>query len=193
MDSRFQIALIAMLAGVSYGMIFSYVPIQVQAFKTAIKNSTSIINCANCDFRGVQDLAGVQAPKAHLPGANFQACIPSAANKNNNLMVCKAGQVSNLAGINLAGANMFSVCLDGAILENANLTGVDLSNSSIINASLKHAKVANMVTTNSTFCNSIMPDGKICDDKQSSWTGQGITIQCACTGKEAPVRVSKGS
>jgi len=164
-----------------YQMTLGYVPVQVKAFKDSLQDSTKIANCANCDFRGVQDFAGIDAHGAHLPGVTFQPC--ETFDENEELgMVCTENQVSNLLGINLANANMFSSCLDGAILIDADLTGLDLSSSSVRNANLKGAKVKGMITTNSTFCDSIMPDGAICTD---TWTGQGITVICRCFEPDA--------
>lgn len=160
--------------------LFGYVPSQVQAFKKAIQNSTKVTNCANCDFRGVQGLAGVDAHGAHMPGATFQPCLISSANKG-SAMICIQNQVADLTGINLANVNLFSACLDWAILENADLSGADLSNTSVQDANLKGATVKGMITANSTFCNSVMPDGKICTE---SWTGQGITIACNCAEQD---------
>ena len=175
------IKLVFMVVFIScYQMTLGYVPVQVKAFKKSLQDSTKIADCANCDFRGVQDLAGVDAHGAHLPGVIFQPCI--ADDENEELgMICTENQVSNLLGINLANANMFSSCLDHVILTNADLTGVDLSNSSVQNANLKGAKVKGMITTNSTFCDSVMPDGAICTE---TWTGQGITVVCRCFEKD---------
>jgi len=161
-------------------IVFGEAPAQVAAFKQSIEIGMAIPNCANCDFRGTQELMGLDAHGAHLPGAIFQACVPSDANKN-TMMICVPGQPANLTGINLANANLFSSCLDGAILDKADLTNVELSNSSAQSASLKDAKVAGIITTNSTFCNAIMPDGAICTD---SWIGQGVTIDCKCTDQD---------
>lgn len=184
------IKIVTVLALISYQQtIFGYVPIQVQLFKKAIASSTEVTNCANCDFRGVQDLVGVDAHGAFMPGATFQPCLPNDQNKN-SVMVCTANQMANLTGINLAHVNLFSSCLDWAILENAILTGADLTNSSVQYANLKNAKVDKMITTNATFCNSTMPDGAICTD---SWTGQGITIQCNCTEQDAAANSSSST
>ena len=161
-------------------IVFCEAPAQVAAFKQSIQMGVAIPNCANCDFRGTQELVGVDAHGAHLPGAIFQACVPSDANKN-TMMICVPGQPANLTGINLANANLFSSCLDGAILDKADLTNVELSNSSAQSVSLKDAKVTGIITTNSTFCNAIMPDGAICTD---SWTGQGVTIDCKCIDQD---------
>jgi hypothetical protein len=161
-------------------------PSQVASFKKALQSNTQIANCANCDFRGTQDLAGVDAHGASLPGVTFQACIPNDSNKN-SMMVCVPGQAANLTGINLANANLFSSCLDGAILDNADLSNADVSNSSAQYVSLKNAKVKGVITTNSTFCNAVMPDGAICTD---TWTGQGVTIACNCTAQDAASRAS---
>jgi uncharacterized protein YjbI with pentapeptide repeats len=161
-------------------IVFGEVPAQVTAFKQAIQFGVKIPNCANCDFRGTQDLAGIDAHGAHLPGVNFQSCVPSDTNKK-TMMICIPDRAANLTGINLANANLFSSCLDGAILDNADLTNVELSNSSARFASLKGAKISGIVTENSTFCNAIMPDGAVCSD---SWTGQGVTIDCKCTDQD---------
>ncbi|MDP3788730.1 MAG: pentapeptide repeat-containing protein [Candidatus Chromulinivorax sp.] len=161
-------------------MLLSEMPHQVEAFKESIQNGTKIPNCANCDFRGTQDLAGVDAHGAHLPGVTFQPCVPNDQNQN-SMMLCVTGQGANLTGINLADANLFSSCLDGAMADNADFSKADVSNSSLRYVSLKNAKVSGIITTNSTFCNAIMPDGKICTD---TWTGQGVTIACNCTAQD---------
>ena len=109
-------------------IVFGEAPAQVAAFKQSIQIGVTIPNCANCDFRGTQDLTGIDAHGAHLPGVIFQPCIPSDANKN-TMMICIPDQAANLTGINLAGANLFSSCLDNAILDKADLTNVELSNS----------------------------------------------------------------
>ncbi len=182
----------AVLAFVLYQQIvFGEVPAQVAAFKQAIAIGVKIPNCANCDFRGTQDLAGIDARGAHLPGVNFQPCLPTDVNKK-TMMICIPNQEANLTGINLANANLFSSCLDGAILDNADLTNVELSNSSAQFVSMKGAKVSGIVTENSTFCNAIMPDGAVCRD---SWTGQGVTIDCKCTDqdKASPAEAKKRS
>ncbi|MBV8660530.1 MAG: pentapeptide repeat-containing protein [Candidatus Dependentiae bacterium] len=181
-DSVMRIKIVAVLACMLYQQsIFGYVPIQVQSFKKAIRSNTQVANCANCDFRGVQDLAGVDAHGAYMPGVTFQPCLPNVQNKN-SIMVCTANQMANLTGINLAHVNLYSSCLDWAILKNAILTGADLTNSSVQYAHLENAKVNGIITTNATFCNSVMPDGTICTD---SWTGQGVTIQCNCAKQDA--------
>lgn len=157
--------------------IFGYVPTQVQAFKKSIQSSTNVTNCSNCDFRGVQELAGVDAHGAHMPGVTFQPCLPTKENKN-SAMICIANQVANLTGINLANVNLFASCLDWANLENADLSGADCSNSSVQDANLKNAQVKDIITTNAIFCDSVMPDGQVCKD---TWTGQGVTIACNCS------------
>ena len=172
---------VAVLALVLYPQIFlGEVPAQVAAFKKSIELGVKIPNCANCDFRGTQNLAGIDAHNAHLPGVNFQPCVPTDTNKN-TMMICVPDQPANLISINLANANLFSSCLDGAVLDNADLTNLEFSNSSARFASLKGAKVSGIVTENSTFCNAIMPDGALCKD---SWTGQGVTIDCKCSDQD---------
>ena len=163
--------------------LFGYVPTQVRAFKNAVQSNKQGINCASCDFRGVQEFAGLDAHGVYMPGASFQPCYPNAVNQTTP-MICIADQVANMTGINLANANLFSVCLDAAILDNADLSGADLTNASAAFASFKGAKVAGIITTNATFCNAVMPDGAICTE---SWTGQGVTIQCNCTGLEPAI------
>lgn len=162
------------------GPLFGENTVQVAAFKDLLEKGDQIANCANCDFRGTQELAGVDAHGAHLPGVTLQPCVPSDVNEK-TLTVCVPGQVANLTKINLANANMFSSCLDEAILDNADLTNVDLSNSSVRFASLKDAKVTGIITENSTFCNTIMPDGTRCIE---TWTGQGVTIACNCSDQD---------
>ncbi len=161
-------------------ILVAEMPNQVAAFKQAAQSGKQTPNCANCDFRGTQDLAGVDAHGAHLPGVTFQPCVPSDQNKS-SMMVCIPGQGANLTGINLTDANLFSSCLDGAMADSANFSKADLSNSSLRYISLKNAKIAGAVTTNTTFCNAIMPDGAICTD---TWTGQGVTIACNCTTQD---------
>ena len=173
--------LFAVVAICCVDQIFSYAPNQVQAFKKSIQNSTKITNCAGCDFRGVQELAGVDAHGVFMPGATFQPCLPSSSNENLGT-VCVLNEVSDLTGINLANANLSSTCFDWALLDKADLSGVDFSNSSVQNARLKDANVKGLITTNSTFCNAIMPDGAICKE---TWTGQGLTIACNCAIQEA--------
>ena len=161
--------------------VCAYIASQVQAFKKVLQSKTQIANCANCDFRGVQELAGLDAHGAHMPGATFQPCFPTLINQN-SVMVCRSGQVANMTGINLANANLFSVCLDGAILDNADLSGADLTSSSAQSASFLNAKFNGIITNNATFCNATMPDGKICTD---TWSGQGVSISCNCTAQNS--------
>ncbi len=161
-------------------VVFGEMPNQVAAFKQATQNGTKVPNCANCDFRGTQDLAGVDAHGAHLPGVTLQPCVPNDQNQS-IMMLCVPNQGANLTGINLASANLFSSCLDGALMDNSNLSNADVSNSSLRYVSLKNAKIPGIVTTNATFCNAVMPDGKICTD---TWTGQGVTIACNCTAQD---------
>lgn len=167
--------------------IFGYVPMQVDLFKKDLQSSTSVANCANCDFRGVQNLAGVDAHGAKLPGASFQPCVQTATNKD-TLMVCVPNQPSDLTKINIANGNLYSSCLDAVILDEADLSGTDFTNSSVQYASLKGAKVRSMVTTNATFCNSVMPDGKVCTD---TWSGQGVVVACNCEAKPSKKTTSK--
>lgn len=178
MNHYIKIAVVGVCAGFSYGFIFGYVPVQVQALKNALQNSTQIINCSNCDFRGVVGLAGLDLHGLYAPGILFQPCIVTAENKDNGFMVCVPNQASDLTGINLANGYTPSSCYDYAKLDKADLTNLDLSNSSVENASLKDAKVAGIKATNATFCNSVMPDGQLCTG--DSWTGQGVTIACNC-------------
>lgn len=177
MNNLMKMAILGTLLGFSCGMIFGYVPMQVEFLKNALQNSTGVINCASCDFRGVVDLIGLDLRGLHAPGITFQPCVPTVINKKNELMVCVADQFSNLYGVNFANSNFFSSCFDFAILDKADLSGADLTNSSVQSASLKDAKVAGIITTNASFCNSVMPDGTKCTD---SWTGQGVTIACYC-------------
>ncbi len=171
------IKIIAILAFMLHqNIIFGEIPAQVAAFKQALQSGVEIANCANCDLRGTQDLVGVNAKNAHLPGVNLQPCVPNDMNKE-TMMICIPDQPANLTGINLSNANLFSSCIDEAILDNANLTNLEFSNSSARKVSLKGAKVSGIITENSTFCNAIMPDGSLCTD---SWTGQGVTISCNC-------------
>jgi len=162
--------------------LLSYAPAQVQAFKQAVQNNKSgkPINCAQCDFRGVQELAGIDAHGSFLPGVLWQPCIQTATNKK-TLMICNDNKPSDLTGINLSGATLFSSCFDGAILDKADLSKADVSNSSFIHARLKDAHISQMIIKNTTFCGATMPDGVICKD---SWKGQGLTIDCLCSGKE---------
>lgn len=161
-------------------IMIAEMPNQVAAFKQSLKNGVKIPNCANCDFRGTQDLAGVDAHGAHLPGVTFQPCIPSDQNQE-VIMQCVSGQTANLVGINLSNANLFSSCFDYAAMDSADLTKADVSNSSFRYTSLKDAKLSGVVATNATFCNAIMPDGKTCTE---TWTGQGVTITCNCTDQD---------
>jgi hypothetical protein len=165
--------------------LFGYVPTQVQAFKTSIQDTTKVTNCAGCDFRGVQELAGVDAHGVYMPSATFQPCEITAENQYLG-MICIPKQAANLTGINLANAHLSSTCFDYAILDKANLSGADLSDSLVVNASLKDANVTGLITTNSTFCDSVMPDGAICKD---TWTGQGVTIDCNCQPEEASTEI----
>jgi len=159
--------------------ILAYVPVQVDLFKESVKSRTEVTNCANCDFRGTQELAGVDAHGTHMPGVTLQPCTPTKENEKLSNMICIPSQASNLTGTNIAHSNCFSSCLDEAILVEANLTGTDLTNSSVQRANLKDAKVAGIITENASFCDSVMPDGSICSEG-SAWTGQGVTIQCNC-------------
>lgn len=178
--------LIIVLIIFSSTISFAYIPIQVQSFKKALQNSNQTVNCANCDFRGVQELAGVNAQGAHMPGVTFQPCV-SLSPTPIPIMICTPNVVADLTGINLANANLFSSCFDQAILDNANLSGADVSNSSFQNVSLKNANVTGIITQNATFCNSIMPDGTVCTE---TWTGQGVTIACNCVTPSADKLVS---
>lgn len=177
MKNLLKIAVLGTLLGFSCGILFCYIPMQVQFLKNALENSTETINCASCDFRGVVGLIGLDLHGLHAPGITFQPCISSLTNKNNELMICIPDQISNLYGVNFANSNFFSSCFDFAILDKADLSGADFTNSSVQNASLKDAKVTGIITTHACFCNSIMPDGTKCTD---SWTGQGVTIDCNC-------------
>lgn len=167
-------------------IIFGEIPARVAAFKKAIQDPTKVANCAQCDFRGTQELIGVDAHGANLPGLTLQPCISNSVNQNIP-MLCIPNQVANLTGINLANANLFSSCLDGAIFDGANLSNANLSNSSAQYASFKGANVTGIITTYSTFCNATMPDGALCTD---SWTGQGVTIACSCTPQETAALAS---
>ena len=161
-------------------IIFGEIPARVAAFKKAIQDPTKVANCAQCDFRGTQELIGVDAHGANLAGVTLQPCISNPVNQTIP-MLCIPNQVANLTGINLANANLFSSCLDGAIFDGANLSNANLSNSSAQYASFVNANVMGIITANSTFCNAMMPDGTLCTD---SWTGQGVTIACNCTPQE---------
>lgn len=187
MNNVIKIAIVGMFAGFGYGLIFGYVPAQVQALKNGLQNSTQVINCANCDFRGVIGLQGLDLHGLYAPGISFQPCIVTPENKDNGFMVCVPNQASDLTGVNLANGYTPSSCYDNAKLDTADLSNLDLSNASVQNASLKDAKISGIKTTNATFCNSVMPDGKVCTG--DSWTGQGVTIACNC----AAVTVSKDS
>lgn len=178
MNNMIKMALAGTILGFSYGYIFGYIPMQVQLLKNAVKNADQVINCAGCDFRGVSDLIGMSIPGFYAPGVTFQPCAPTAANKNNGLMICVPNQFSNLMGVNFLNGNFFSSCFDFAILDKADLSGADFTNSSVQNATLKDAKVTGIITKDATFCNSVMPDGALCTE---SWTGQGVTIACNCT------------
>lgn len=173
----------------SQQLIFAEIPAQVEAFKKAVLNPDQVANCSGCDFRGTQDLAGIDAHGSNLPGVILQPCTPNNANANLG-MICIPDQVANLKGINLANATLFSSCLDGAVLDKADLSYADVSNSSARYVSLRNAKVTGIITTNSSFCNSIMPDGEICTD---TWSGQGVTIACNCASQDAQLSPSKKS
>jgi len=166
------------------GMAFGYIPAQVEAFKKNIQSSTQVTNCANCDFRGVQELVGVDAHGAHMPNVMFQPCSPSEENSENPFMICDPKLISDLTGVNFANVNFFSASLDFSILDKVDLTGADLSNASVRSASLKDAKVKGIIIENTSFCNTVMPDGVVCDKKLGTWTGQGVTIPCNCTDKD---------
>ena len=161
--------------------IFGYVPAQVTALKKVVA-AGGAVNCANCDLRGTQELAGLQLAGAFMPGITLQPCI---ANNHNKLtfMVCDPKQFANLTGVNLQKANLISSCLDYAIFDQANLAGADLSNASIRYASLKDANIKDIVLTgNESFCHTKMPDGRVCTG--DSWNGQGMTIPCNCTKQD---------
>lgn len=190
MKNIVKIALVGVMLGLTFGIIFGYVPVQVERFKAAIQDTTQVVNCSNCDFRGVQELAGVDAHGVHMPGVTFQSCVPTDTNRSNTNMVCITGQVAQLSGINLANANLTSSCFDGAMLEKADLTGADFTNAFVQNARLKDAKVTGIKTDNATFCNAIMPDGSVCTD---TWTGQGVTILCNCDDVSAAAKTDSSS
>ena len=180
MKSTIKVILFMMIISIAQ-LSFGYVPAQVDALKKAVssRNSTQIINCAGCDFRGTKSLAGLDVHGVHMPGVTFQPCVKSDKNKSTT-MVCIEKQPADLTGINLAGADISKSCFDEAILDKADLTGANFTEGTAISASLKDAKVTGLVSLNGTFCNAIMPDGKICDEKLKIWTGQGTTINCNC-------------
>lgn len=155
----------------------AYVPAQVNSFLKAIQGK-AIVNCSGCDFRGTKDLAGIDAHGQNMPGVLFNSCVKTDVNKNTP-MICIENQVADLTGINLANANLFNSCFDGAILVKADLTGADMTQASVIGANLTGAKVSGLVTQDAMFCNSIMPDGKKCDEKLGTWKGDA-TISCNC-------------
>jgi len=163
----------------SVDLSFGYIPAQVKAFKESILDTTKTTDCTNCDFRGAR-LIGLNASGVHMPGVTCQACIKTPTNSKNKLMVCVEKRPADLSGINLSGANISSSCFDGANLENANLSGADFSNGSASGTNFKGANLKGLISTNATFCNAIMPDGKICSAKLKTWTGDGVTINCNC-------------
>jgi len=180
MKSAMKVILFTVMISIAK-LSFGYVPAQVNALKKAISSgdSNQIINCAGCDLRGAQALAGLDVHGARMPGVTFQPCVKTDVNKSTP-MVCIEKKKADLTGINLTGANISTSCFDEAILDKADLTDANFTDSSAIGASLKDTKVTGLISTNATFCNAIMPDGKVCDDKLKKWTGQGTTITCNC-------------
>jgi len=160
---------------------FGYVPAQVNALKKALssKKLNQIINCTRCDFRGTKALAGLDAQGIYMPGVTFQPCVKTDKNKSTT-MVCIEKQQSDLTGINLARAEISRSCFDEAILDKANLTEANFTESSAIGASFRGAQLSGLISTDATFCNAIMPDGKVCDEKLKNWSGQGVKIDCNC-------------
>ena len=176
------IKFIVFMVGVSCSQLsFGYVPAQIRALKKAIssRDGDQVINCAGCDLRGTKALAGLDAHGVHMPGVTFQPCVKSSKNKSTT-MVCIEKQKADLTGINLAKGNGSRSCIDEAILDKSDLTDFDFTEGSAIGASLLDAKVTGLISLNATFCNAIMPDGKVCDEKLKTWTGQGTTINCNC-------------
>jgi hypothetical protein len=156
--------------------LFGYMPSQVRAVQKRLQTPGAKINCSGCDFRGVQEFAGLDLSNVFMPGIAMQPCVISDTNKD-SMMMCIEKQAANLIGTNLSHAVLFSSCLDGIILDKADLTGADLSNCSVQYATLQDAIVKDIVTDHAIFCHTTMPDGTECKD---SWTGQGVTIACNC-------------
>ncbi len=154
-----------------------YISLQVQALQQALLNPSNLINCSNCDFRGATQLQGLDLHGIYAPGINFQPCIVTDENKENTLMVCIENQVAALRKVNFANSVLFSSCFNFADLEQADFSGADITISSFIGANLQGAKLFGARVENTTFCDAIMPDGKIC---KNTWTGQGMTILCNC-------------
>jgi uncharacterized protein YjbI with pentapeptide repeats len=154
-----------------------YISLQVEALKQALLNKEEVINCSHCDFRGAVDLVGLDLHGIYAPGINFQPCIVTDENKDNTLMECVENQVANLSKVNFANATLFSSCFNFANLEQADFSGADITKSSFIRVNLKNAKLFGALTQDSTFCDAVMPDGKVC---KKSWTSQGMTIECNC-------------
>ncbi|MGZ6255364.1 MAG: pentapeptide repeat-containing protein, partial [Candidatus Chromulinivorax sp.] len=145
---KFMVVVIGML---TLEQLFGYVPVQVAALKKVVQAGDAV-NCANCDLRGVQELAGLQLAGAFMPGITLQPCIANDQNKS-LFMVCDPKKVANLTGINLQKANLMLSCLDYAIFDTANLAGANLSNTSIRYASLKDANIKDIILTgNESFC-----------------------------------------
>lgn len=160
--------------------IHSYMKFQAAAFKKALTDSKSVVNCSGCDLRGIVGLSGVDAHGIQLSLANFQPCDPSDQNKNNGNMICIKNQASDLSKINLANASLFSVCFDYANLENAILSGADATFASFQHVDLHGAKVDALKAEGAVFCNATMPDGRVCTQELGTWSGQGVTIKCNC-------------
>lgn len=161
---------------ISYG----YNSARVKKLKQAASspNSTTVSNFAGADFRGVKLPQGLDLHGFYMPGVVFLPCDPNDTNKQTP-MVC-VNQPADLTGVNFAKANISNASFDAAILVGADLTNADMTATSAIGANLKDAKVAGLQSQDATFCNSTMPDGKICDANLKTWTGQGTTILCNC-------------
>jgi len=168
----------------SMKLSFAYIPAQVKAFKESVLDTSIVTNASNCDFRGAS-LVGINAPGVHMPGVTFQPCIKTKTNGKHPLMICIENRPSDLTGIVIPNANMRSSCLDKAIVEKGDLSNVDFTNGSASETNFKDAKLQGLISTNATFCNAIMPDGKICSDKLKTWTADGVTIDCNCQTKKS--------
>lgn len=139
------------------------------------------LNVSRCDFRGVGKLLqGVNFAGVQASGVLFSPCDSSQQIAG---IICKAGQLSDLTGVNFTGTNLISASFKNTILKGANFTGADIAYADFSGADLTGAKIDGALNVQTAiFCNAIMPDGVRC--KTGSWKSKsGKVFNCGCHQK----------
>ena len=132
-------------------------------------NLVPFADLSQCDLSGADlqnlDLTGANLTTADLSGADLRGATLAFATLYGADLLGADLSGANLVNADVYGANLVDVVLRGADLTNAYLAFSDLTRADLSDARLLFADLGGVTLTDAIFCNTMMPDGSINDDR----------------------------